>query len=241
LLLALERSLPPDRRPPIVWLESGLHTRPEDLRHALQNLVDHLDAGREVGEPVALEGVRPGSGPAEDRREVVIVPPVDEVLLALGYCGNGLQGLSARGLSLVFPRVDDCVSLFLNRGCTREEIVRDARSFYLTKGWLCHDNPFDKDFDLWVERFGDERARRLRKAMVRSYRHVVMIDTGAYRMADWVPRSRAWAEGLELEHETVRGSVQLLERMLAGRRDSEIVVVPPGEQISIRHLFEVAG
>ena len=146
----------------------------------------------------------------------------------------------ARHLTLVFPRVDDCVSLFLNCGCSREEIVRDGRSFYLTKGWLCHDNPFDKDFDIWVERFGEERARRLRKAMVRSYEHVKMIDTGAYEMVDWTPQSQAWAEDLELEDGTVPGSVQLLERLLAGPWDSEIVVVPPGERITIRHLFEVA-
>jgi hypothetical protein len=241
LLLALDRSLPVDRRPPLVWVESGLHARPEDLRHALQNLIDRLDAGRVSDTPVALEGVRPGTGSAADRREVVTVPPVERVLLAFGYCGNGLQGLVARHLSLVFPRVDDCVSLFLNCGCTREEIVRDGRSFYLTKGWLCHDNPFDKDFDTWVERFGEERARRLRKAMVRSYEHVRMIDTGAYDLPEWMPRSHAWADKLELEHATVRGSVQLLERLLVGPWNSEIVVVPPGEPIGIRHLFEGCG
>ncbi len=241
LLLALERTLSVDRRPPLVWLPTGLHARPEDLQRALQDLIDRLDEGRVSGEPVALEGVRPGPGPADDRREVVLVPPVDHVLLAFGYCGNGLQGLIARHLTLVFPRVDDCVSLFLNCGCTREEIVRDGRTFYFTKGWLCHDNPFDQDFDIWVERFGEERARRLRKAMVRSYEHVKMIDTGAYEMADWTPRSQARAKDLELEHGTVPGSVQLLERMLAGPWDSEIVVVPAGERITIRHLFGGAG
>lgn len=241
LLLALDRALPPDQRPPLVWVDSGLHSRPEDLRNALQGLIDGVDAGRASGQPIILEGVRPGAGPADDRREVVVVPPVDRVLLAFGYCGNGLQGLVARHVSLVFPRVDDCVSLFLNGGCTREEIVRDPRSFYLTKGWLCHDNPFDQDFPLWIERFGEERARRLRKAMVRSYEHVMMIETGAYEMADWTPHSQAWAEGLELEHGTVPGSVQLLERLLAGPWDSEIVVVPPGDKISVRHLFEVAS
>jgi len=241
LLLALDRALPAQRRPPLVWLETGLHSRPEDLRDALQSLIDQVDAAWVSGQAITLKGVRPGEGPVGECRELVVVPPVDRVLLAFGYCGNGLQGLVAKHVTLVFPRVDACISLFLNGGCTREEIVRDGRSFYLTKGWLCHDNPFDKDVDRWVERFGEERAHRLRKAMVRSYEHVMMIETGAYEMADWTPRSQAWADGLDLEHGTVPGSVQLLERLLAGPWDSEIVVVPPGQKISIRHLFEPAS
>ena len=76
--------------------------------------------------------------------------------------------------------------------------------------------------------------------MVRSYKHVKIIDTGAYRMVNWTPRSQARAEDWSLTR-TVPGSVQLLERMLAGPWDSEIVVVTPGERITIRHLFGDAG
>ncbi len=50
--LALE-AVAPEQRPPLVWVESGLHDRPERLQAALQALLDLLDEG--VREGVAVE------------------------------------------------------------------------------------------------------------------------------------------------------------------------------------------
>ncbi|MHB9150732.1 MAG: DUF1638 domain-containing protein [Thermoleophilia bacterium] len=246
--------------PTLVWIESGLHERPERLRDHIQLLVDLLDEAAASGRPAQLPSVRPGSGPAAERAETVAVAPVAratpgpsyatgapgahtelggnrDILLALGYCGNGLQGLVSVRHRLVFPRVDDCISLFLNHGCSREEIVRDAHAFYLTKGWLCHDNPVQESLDAWKERFGPERARALRKATMAAYERVTLIDTGAFDVASTLPDSHSFAADLELEHTQTAGSIALLERLFAGPWDSEIVVVPPGEAISIFHLF----
>ncbi|MHB0979338.1 MAG: DUF1638 domain-containing protein [Thermoleophilia bacterium] len=243
------RDLPPT--PPVVWIESGLHERPEKLRDHIQLLVDRLDDAAEEGAPAELPSVRPGAGPAHHRAETVTVPacgdargargaaePGRDILLALGYCGNGLQGLVSRYHRLVFPRVDDCISLFLNHGCTREEIVRDAHAFYVTKGWLCHDNPVQESLETWTERFGPEKARKLRRATMAAYERVTLLDTGAFDVAATLPDSRAFARDLELEHTEAPGSLMLLERLFAGPWDSEIVVVPPGEVITILHLFE---
>jgi len=232
---------------PLVWIESGLHERPERLRDHIQLLIDRLDDAVETGELAELPSVRPGVGPAANRGETVIVPPFEDergtengrdILLALGYCGNGLQGLVSRHHRLVFPRVDDCISLFLNHGCTRDEIVRDAHAFYLTKGWLCHDNPVQESLDTWTERFGAEKARQLRKTTLAAYERVTLIDTGAFDVAATLPESRAFARDLDLDHTEAPGSLVLLERLFAGPWDSEIVVVPPGEAITILHLFE---
>ena len=97
-----------------------------------------------------VASVDPGTGPADDRaragdrrgRSMTCSSPS-------GYCGNGLQGPDLPTARLVFPRVDDCISLFLNHGCSREEIERDAHAFYLTRGWLCHDNPLLRSYDEW--------------------------------------------------------------------------------------------
>ncbi|MBN1629834.1 MAG: DUF1638 domain-containing protein, partial [Thermoleophilia bacterium] len=170
-------------------------------------------------------------------REEVIVKPVEEVLFALGFCGNALQGLSARHLSLVVPRVDDCISLLLNRGCTREEIPRNARHYYLTRGWFSHESSLKEAFDDWVVQFGEERAAGLRKKMFAGYERVNLIDTKAYDVAECLGQAQDIAADLELEHGIVQGSVQLLERLFKGERDSEIVVIPPAEMIGFNHLF----
>lgn len=234
--LALEAVAPEDR-PALVWVESGLHDRPERLQAALQGLIDLLDKGAGTRAAAILSSVRPGPGPAADRREEVSVEPVEEVLLALGFCGKGLQGLVSQQLTLVFPRVDDCVSLLLNHGCVREDIPRDPRNYYLTRGWFRHDSSVVQAFSDWTERYGAERAAKLRQAMFAGYERVSLIDTQAYDVADCVDQSQAYADELDLEHVIVPGSVQLLERLFKRERNSEIVAVPPGEAIGFLHLF----
>ncbi|MFH0916683.1 MAG: DUF1638 domain-containing protein [bacterium] len=234
--LALE-AVAPESRPTLVWVESGLHDRPERLQKVLQELIDRLDQGARTQTVATRPSVRPGRGPAAERRTEVAVEPVDEVLLALGFCGKGLQGLVSRESTLVFPRVDDCVSLFLNHGCSREDIPRNPRSYYLTRGWFRHDSSVTQAFADWTERYGAERAAKLRQAMFTGYERVSLIDTQAYDVADCVDQSQAYADELDLEHVIVQGSVQLLERLFKGERDSEIVAVPPGEAIGFLHLF----
>jgi hypothetical protein len=234
--LALE-ALDPDDRPPVVWVESGLHDRPERLRDALAAILELIDEGARMGTAVSIPSVRPGPGPAGERRDEVVIEPVEEVLFALGFCGNALQGLSARHVSLVVPRVDDCISLLLNRGCTREEIPRDARHYYLTRGWFSHESSLKQAYDDWTERYGAERAASLRKKMFAGYQRVNLIDTRAYEIQECLEQSQDVAADLELEHGIVQGSVQLLERLFKGERDSEIVVIPPAEMIGFNHLF----
>jgi hypothetical protein len=234
--LALE-ALPPEDRPPLVWVESGLHERPERLRAALKDLIEAFDEGARTGTVVTVPSVRPGQGPVAGRRDEVRVEPVEEVLLALGFCGNALQGLSARYLRLVFPRVDDCISLLLNRGCVREQIPRNPRHYYLTRGWFSHGSSLKDAFEDWEKRFGPERAARLRKTMFAGYERVSLIDTQAYDVKECLEQSRGVADDLEMEHGVVQGSIQLLERLFKGERDSEIVVVPPAESIGFAHLF----
>jgi hypothetical protein len=238
--LALQ-ALPEEARPPVVWVESGLHDHPEQLQKALQHLVDLLDEGAGAGVPVTLPSLRPGRGPAEARRVLVPVEPVSRVMLALGFCGKGLQGLVSQHTELVFPRVDDCVSLFLNHGCTREEVPRDTRSYYLTGGWFRHNSSLNEAFDDWVDKFGPERAASLRKAMFRGYERVNLIDTKAYDVDEFLDQCRDYAADLDLEPGVVPGSVQLLRRLFAGEWDGEIVIVPPGEPIGFGHLFSVDG
>ena len=165
-----------------------------------------------------------------------MIEPVEEVTLALGFCGNALNGLSARHLTLVFPRVDDCISLLLNRGCVREEIPRNPRHYYLTRGWFNHESSLKESFQDWNERYGAERAARLRKTLFAGYERISLIDTQAYDVEECIEQSREVAEDLQLDHGIVPGSVQLLERLFRGERGSEIVVVPPEETIGFNHL-----
>ena len=234
--LALEQ-IPVAERPPVVWVPSGLHDRPERLREALREAIAVLDAAAGAGVPATLSSVRPGRGPAAERSEAVTVEPVQEVVLAMGFCGGALRGLSAEHVHIVFPRADDCLSLLLNRGCVREDIERDPRGYYVTRGWFSHESTLKEALEDWEQRFGVERAASLRRSMFSGYERVHLIDTGAYDAEGCLGESRELAERLELAHGVVPGSVQLLQRLFSGERGGEIVVVPPEEPIEYAHLF----
>src|SRR5680860_1514123 len=137
-LLALELAFPHGDHPPVVWIESALHERPAKLQAALQTIVDTLDKGARAGEAVMVQSVPIGADQAVDGHELVRVEATGDILLGFGYCGGGLKGLVSRERRLVFPRVDDCISLFLDGGCGRGQASRSPHSYYLTEGWLGH-------------------------------------------------------------------------------------------------------
>ncbi len=236
-LLALERAFPHGGHPPVVWIESSLHERPGKLQAALQAVIDTLDEGALTGEAVPVPSIRTGEGPPADREELVPVGPAGAILLGFGYCGGGLKELVSRERCLVFPRVDDCISLFLDGGCNRGKASRSPHSYYLTKGWFCHQSSVTDGYDAWVERYGPERAAQIRRLMFANYERISLIDTGAYAVDEWLPHSENRATELELAHEIVPGSVRLLERLFAGDWTEDVVVLEPGHPIGIEHLL----
>ena len=74
-------------------LEFGLHINPQSLKQALQTAID---AAGQVA---------------------------DTVLLGYGLCSQTIVGLRANGCTLVVPRVDDCIAIFLG-----------SREAYMTQG-----------------------------------------------------------------------------------------------------------
>ncbi len=258
ILLAVELAFPEGGSPPVVWIESSLHERPGKLQSALQTVLEALDVGARAGEAVMVPSVRvdeyatddgtgaapgagmgaaPGAGTPTGSEKLVQVGPVGDILLGFGYCGGGLKELVSHERRLIFPRVDDCISLFLDGGCDRGRASRDPHSYYLTKGWFCHQSSLTDGYDAWVERYGPERAAQIRRLMFANYERISLIDTGAYEVDEWLPHSKTRAAELELNHEIVPGSVRLLERLFAGEWDADVIALEPGERIGIEHLL----
>jgi hypothetical protein len=243
-LLALELAFPQGDHPPLVWVESALHERPAKLQAALQTIIDMIDEGARAGEAVMVPSALVDADPASEAsgtHELVRVEADGDIVLGFGYCGGGLKELVSHERRLIFPRADDCISLFLDGGCDRGKATRDAHSYYLTKGWFCHQSSMTDSFDDWVKRYGPERAAQLRGLMFANYKRISLIDTGAYPVDEWLGHSEARADELELAHEVVPGSVDLLARLFAGDWDTtDIVVLEPGQPIGIGYLFNMS-
>lgn len=158
----------------------------------------------------------------------------DVILLGYGLCSGGVVGLRATTASLVIPRVDDCIGLFLgSQRVYRAAAQRAPGTFYLTAGWLeAGDTPLDEERRL-RDRYGAERAARIVECMLSGYTRLVLIRTAG----TGARRDRAAAEAIAdrygLEFAEVDGAPTLVDRLVTGPWDDEFVVVPPGGEVTL--------
>jgi N-methylhydantoinase A/oxoprolinase/acetone carboxylase beta subunit len=205
-------------------LSAGLHEAPDRLRLDAQEAIDR--ASRSGG--------------------------WDAVCLAYGLCGRGTAGLIARDVPLVLPRVHDCVSLFLGSArAYREQFARHPGTFYFTVGWYekkAHpdrrraesarrfDPSAHPQFAEFAAKYGEENARYIVEFLEswrRNYRRAALIDHG-FTTDKHERATQAMAEAAGWEYVKLRGSLQLLEGLAAGRwDDGQFLVVPPGHRVSV--------
>nr|WP_320131830.1 DUF1638 domain-containing protein [uncultured Holophaga sp.] len=168
---------------------------------------------------------------------------VERVLLAFGTCGNALLGLQARAFELVFPRVDDCISLVLGSCERRQAIAREAQSYFLTRGWVESpmnlESMYAKELARLTPKWGPERAERLVKAtlMPDHYKRLVLVDTGAFDLEAVRPRTESMAKGFDLRHEVLKGTTEYLKRLLCGPWEEGFVIIPPGGSVRFEHVL----
>jgi len=193
-------------------LDFGLHINPANLKAALQEAIDRV----------------------ADR--------VETVILGYGLCSMAVIGLQANGCTLVVPRVDDCIAIFLGSGrAYKQQALAEPGTYYLTKGWIkAGDTPFD-EYERLADRYGPAKAERLIHQLIKHYTRLALIDTGQQADLDrYRQQTRGLANRWGLRFEEIQGSDALVRRMLFGPWDDDFVVVPPGESIRYEHFFPAA-
>lgn len=195
----------------LVELEFGLHVYPDRLHEELQRRIEE-------------------------------VPGEEDVVLGYGLCSNALVGLRSARHRLVVPRVDDCIALFLG---SREEYLRCMReepgTYYLTKGWIKAAEYPLRDYARLAERYGEETALRVARAVMANYKRVVLINTGNYALEECREAARSMAETLGLAFQELPGSNRMLRMMLEGDWNREFLVVERGCGITTAMFLEAPG
>jgi hypothetical protein len=183
-------------------LDFGLHLTPEKLRSQLQEAINAASA------------------------------EVDTIILGYGLCSMAVVGLKATGCTLVVPRVDDCIAIFLgSRVAYQKQFGQEPGTYYLTKGWIeVSDTPF-AEYERLVEKYGPEQAERMIRLMLKNYTRLAFIDTGHYEQERYREYARRAAERFELRYEEIPGSKALVKKMLHGPWDDDFVIVRPGDAI----------
>ena len=183
-------------------LDFGLHLRPDGLRRSLQ------------------EAIEASAGTA------------DTIILGYGLCTQAVVGLYSKTCTLVVPRVDDCIAIFLgSRAAYREQAGREPGTYYLTKGWIeVGDSPFE-EYKKLIERYGEQKAARMIKLTLKNYTRLAFINTGNYDLERYREYTRQASDKFGLRYEEIEGSAALIKKMIYGPWDDEILVVPPGRVI----------
>ncbi len=192
---------------PIRWIESGLHNSPEKLRSHLQDEIQALERS-----------------------------DLDKILLLFGSCGNALLGLTSARCRMVIPRVDDCISLLLGGNKKRNTLSAEAMAYYLTRGWLRHENNLWNEYHYCLRKYGSERTREIYRIMLGNYKNLNVIETGAYNLADILPQTEELAGALGLKHEIIAGSLGIIHKALLGEWDDDFAVIEAGTGVSMETL-----
>lgn len=190
----------------------GLHVNPEKLHHIIQEAINQVNGQYET------------------------------ILLGYGLCSQAMIGIQANGCTLILPRVDDCISIFLgSKEKYLAQLENEPGTYYLTKGWIeVGDTPFS-EYDRVRESYSLETADRICKLMLANYKRLALINTGQYEMEQYRKYSQQQAEKFNLRYEEIPGSEVLVKKLLFGPWDDSFVIKKPGEVISYEDFYPASN
>lgn len=171
------------------------------------------------------------------QKELNRIGNVDLVLLAFGYCGNSLLGLTPPAYRMIFPRVDDCITLLLGSKERRNEISDEMGTYFLTKGWLDYEKNIWVEYQESIKRYGKVKTDRIYKMLLEHYKRLGIIETGAYELESFLERTKNIAKDLKLKHHVIPGTTRYLKKLLTGPWDEEFILINPGETVAMEHIY----
>jgi Protein of unknown function (DUF1638) len=162
------------------------------------------------------------------------------ILLGYGQCSQAVVGLKSGRCTLVVPRVDDCIAIFLgSRAAYLNQAEKEPGTYYLTKGWIeVGDSPFE-EYHRLVKRHGEKKAELMMSLMFKNYTRLAFINTGDFDLERFRDYTRRAAERFGLRYEEIAGAPTLVHKLIFGPWDDEIVVCPPGEAITYGHFMRL--
>lgn len=165
-------------------------------------------------------------------------PDIDTVLVAMGFCGGSWdQVIFSR--RTVIPRVDDCISLLLQK--TDEYVPNLKENGHL---YMADINPddfiMDKLFrDMPCDEYEGISKEELFHMFFDNYHYLDVVDTGfndCYS-EEYAEKAQRNADQMNVILDYVEGSNHLLEKLISGNWDEQFLVAEAGHLIRHGDFF----
>lgn len=164
------------------------------------------------------------------------VKDTDNKLLLFGYCGRSIEGIQTNNSRIIFPAVDDCISLFLGGVEIKEKLQKKADAYYFTRGYLENEYNIWSEYKYCIDKFGKERSKKLMKRMFKNYKLIRVINTKAYNIEKIIPKTKMIAEEFDLGHEIIEGDLSILYEAFQQNWKNNFIIKNKGEKISLNDL-----
>ena len=153
-------------------------------------------------------------------------------LMAYGSCGLALAGIQSRDMTLVVPRVDDCISLLLGSSERRRSLQKEPGTYFLTEGWLKGERSIWREYEAILAKYGEDTGRYLIDKIYGGYTTLAMLDTGCYDLPRAEREAKRIAEALRKGYTVLPATIGYLKKLLTGPWDqTSFLTVAPGGTI----------
>jgi hypothetical protein len=207
----------------ITYMRQSLHDTPDLLRRALQAEIDSIDDDTDLH----------SNGQKSGR-------VFDAILLGYGLCSNGVAGLSSRKHTLVVPRTDDCIGLYLGSyPIYREYFDAHPGTYWYNASWIENAyTPSEKNRRIKLEEYtalyGEDNALYLVdvETTTKNYNNAAYVywDELPFPACEEYTRDAAAYYGWQFDR--VRGDGSWLRDFIEGRHDDRFAIAPPGEALA---------
>ncbi len=169
----------------VIYLQSALHVNPATMKQTIKEQIELTKAD------------------------------VDVVFLGYGFC-QSLKGIEEEfDLPVIFPQVDDCISILLTPERRAEEIEKEAGTWFMTPGWA------EAGAEMIFKELQVDRLQKLgidpleiAKELFTAYRRGLYIDTGVGDNDHFIDKAEQFCECFGLTLDKTVASSTILEETL---------------------------